>query len=71
MTKRLIVAFLWFSAAWFGYEVVWSLAGVTRLAGPVVASAVATFVAVDPMTLFWPRSSEAVGTKPDPSAAGI
>ena len=57
MSKRLLASFLWFGAAWFGYEIVWSLIGVPRFMGPVLATAVAAFVAVDPMTLFWPRAT--------------
>ncbi len=41
---------------WFGYEIVWSIAGVPRLVGPIVAFAVAALITVDPAGLFWPRS---------------
>jgi hypothetical protein len=63
MSKRAIAAFLWFSATWVGYEIVWSLTGVPRLAGPVIAFTVAALVTLDPMALFWPRetSDSAVG----------
>ena len=63
MSKRALAAFLWFSATWVGYEIVWSLTGVPRLAGPVIAFAVAAVVTLDPMALFWPRatSDSAVG----------
>ncbi|MBA2380756.1 MAG: hypothetical protein H0V73_01480 [Chloroflexi bacterium] len=55
MQKRAIAAFLWFAAAWFGYEIAWSVIGVTRIAGPVIAFAIAALVTVDPMALFWRR----------------
>ena len=48
---------LWFAVAWVGYEIVWSLTGVPRIAGPVLAFAVAALVTVDPMALFWPREA--------------
>ena len=63
MSKRAMAAFLWFAATWVGYEIVWSLTGVPRLAGPVIAFAVAALVTLDPMALFWSRatSDSAVG----------
>jgi len=57
MSKRALVAFLWFAATWIGYEIVWSLTDVPRLAGPVIAFTVAALVTLDPLALFWPRSS--------------
>lgn len=55
MTKRAASALLWFTAMWVGYEIAWSLVGVPRVAGPIIAGAVAAFVALDPLGLFWPR----------------
>jgi hypothetical protein len=57
MPKRALAAILWFAVAWVGYEIVWSLTGVPRIAGPVLAFAIAAFVTVDPMALFWPRQT--------------
>ena len=57
MSKRSLAALLWFSATWVGYEIVWSMADVPRLAGPVIAFTVAALVTLDPLALFWPRSS--------------
>jgi len=53
MSKRILAGFLWFSAMWFGYEIVWSLFDVPRMIGPVIAAAVAAFVAIDPAARFW------------------
>jgi hypothetical protein len=50
---------LWFAAVWFGYEVLWSVTGVPRLIGPVVAFAVAAIVTLDPIQLFWPEETPA------------
>jgi hypothetical protein len=58
MSKRAFAAFLWFAATWFGYEVIWSLTGVPRIAGPVIAFAVAAFITVDPLGLFWPQTDD-------------
>jgi hypothetical protein len=52
MSKRAVVSVFWFAAIWFAYEVVWSVTGVPRGIGPIVAAAVAGVVAVDPMRLF-------------------
>ena len=65
MSKRVVAALLWFGVTWFGYEIVWSLTGVPRAMGPVVATAIAAFVAIDPMTLFWPRPTPS--SRPSPA----
>jgi hypothetical protein len=62
MSKRAIVAFLWFAATWVGYELLWSLTEVPRIAGPVIAFTVAALVTLDPLALFWSRSVHADGT---------
>jgi hypothetical protein len=56
--KRLIAGPLWFMAFWFMYELLWSLTGVPRLAGPVIGLVVAATVWIDPMHWFWPVASE-------------
>ena len=63
MPKRALAAVLWFAVAWVGYEIVWSLTGVPRIAGPVLAFAVAALVTVDPMALFWPRETRPSATR--------
>jgi hypothetical protein len=68
MSKRAIAAFLWFAATWVGYELVWSLTDVPRIAGPVIAFTVAVLVTLDPLTLFWPRAGHAEGTLSHASA---
>ena len=56
MPKRVAAALLWFAASWVGYEIVWSLTGLPRIWGPLVAFAVAGLIAVDPFGMFWPRA---------------
>lgn len=66
--KRLIAGSLWFLAFWFMYELLWSLTGVPRLAGPVIAMFVAATVSVDPMHWFWPaRSGRPTASMSSPS----
>jgi hypothetical protein len=55
MTKRMAATFLWYAMVWVGYEIAWSVAGVPRIFGPILAASVAVFVTVDPFQRFWPR----------------
>jgi hypothetical protein len=55
MSKRAAAAFLWYAMVWVGYEIAWSVAGLPRMLGPVIAASVAMIVVVDPLHLFWPR----------------
>ncbi len=54
MKKRLTAGSLWFIAIWFGYEILWSLMGVPRMVGPMLAFVVSSLVVADPGGLFWP-----------------
>jgi len=55
MAKRMAAAFLWYAMVWVGYEVVWSIVGIPRMIGPILAASVAITVALDPLHRFWPR----------------
>lgn len=69
MSKRLLAAILWFSATWFGYEILWSMTDAPRLVGPILAFVVAAAVTIDPMRLFWPgRADDRVESLPSGSA---
>lgn len=52
MSRRVAIAFLWFAAIAVGYEVVWSLTGVPRSVGPIIATAVAAAITIDSPGLF-------------------
>ena len=73
MPKRALAAFLWFAATWVGYEIVWSLTDAPRLAGPVIAFTVSALVTLDPLALFWPRSTSdsSIRSGLGSSAAGL
>jgi hypothetical protein len=43
MLRFTLVGFLWFAAAWVGYEIVWSVTGAPRLIGPALAFGIAAF----------------------------
>ena len=49
MTRRTLVAALWFIAAAFGCDILWSLGLTPRPLGVVVAAAIAAFVWLDPI----------------------
>jgi len=71
MQKRAVAAVLWFAAVWFTYEVVWSLTGLPRLLGPVLAATIAAVVTVDPTGWFWSRpSSSRVSAPMIPAMSG-
>jgi hypothetical protein len=73
MKKRLTAGSLWFLAIWFGYEILWSVMGVPRMVGPMLAFVVASLVVADPAGLFWPApartATRARATAPDISAS--
>lgn len=71
MTKRAAAAVLWFTAMWVGYEIAWSIFGVPRLAGPILAGGLSAFVALDPLGLFWPRLAGSESTAQSVPVAGL
>jgi hypothetical protein len=58
MAKRMAAAFLWYGMVWVGYEIAWSVVGIPRSLGPILAASVAMFITVDPLRLFWPRPED-------------
>jgi hypothetical protein len=71
MQKRALAAALWFAAVWFTYEVVWSLTGLPRVLGPVLAATIAAVVTVDPTGWFWRRpTASRVSTALIPAISG-
>lgn len=60
MKKRIVVALLWFYAAWVAWAMVAQLTGFSELAGPVLGAAAAAFFAGDPLHRIWTRAPERV-----------
>jgi hypothetical protein len=58
MSKRALAALLWFATIWVGYEIVWSMTGVPRMVGPVLAFVVSALVTTDPFGLFWSADAD-------------
>lgn len=69
MSHRLIAAILWFATIWVTYEIVWSVVGVPRIAGPLVATVVAALVALDPLGLFFARPTKRSVASDQPAGA--
>jgi hypothetical protein len=71
MLKRVAAASLWFLVTWVGYEIAWSVAGVPRMIGPVLAAGIAMIVAVDPLRIFWPVQTPSQSNRSVRSAAAF
>jgi len=56
MVKRIAAAMLWFYVTWYAWNVFAWMLGLPELAGPVIAAAVAAFIAGDPMHRIWSRT---------------
>lgn len=56
MVKRATAGLLWFAAGLFAAELAEYFTGTSRLIGPIVAFAIAAFVVLDPLHLFWPSA---------------
>lgn len=67
MKKRVVVALLWFYAAWVAWAMVAQLTGLSELAGPVLGAAAAAFFAGDPLHRIWTRAPERAEVN-DPTA---
>jgi hypothetical protein len=54
MKKRVVAGSLWFVAVIAMYELAWSVLGVPRPVGPILAFVIAALVVADPGHLLWP-----------------
>ena len=64
MKKRLMAGSLWFVAILAMYELAWSLLGIPRPVGPILAFVISALVVADPANLFWPASAPARSQAP-------
>jgi len=70
MWKRVLSAGMWFVLiAWAWNYAAWLLDAPEAL-GPMIGAAVALFVAVDPLRLFWPRPAESTPKAVAPAFVG-
>jgi len=63
MTKRILAAFLWFYAGWYGGAILADFLGVSALLGPIIGAAAAGLMVGDPRRIIWTaRTSTAPAT---------
>ena len=53
MTKRILAAFLWFFAGWYGGAILAEFLGVSDLLGPIIGAAAAGLMVGDPRRIIW------------------
>jgi hypothetical protein len=71
MFKRIASATLWFIAAGWGFNLLGLITGTPPVMGAVFGAAVAAFVGIDPMHLFWPVTVHAAPAATTPVAGAI
>jgi hypothetical protein len=73
MVKRVVATVLWFVVITWGYNYLGYYLGLPFLGGPVIGTAVAAFVALDPMNAIWPRKADAEPAErsPEPLETGV
>jgi hypothetical protein len=54
MVKRIVSASMWFLAAGWGFNLLSLITGAPPIAGIAFGAAVAAFIGLDPLHLFWP-----------------
>ena len=68
MLKRVLAAFLWFYAGWYGGNILTDFLGVSLMLGPIIGAAAAALVAGDPRRIIW--TAQAM-SKPVPRTTGV
>jgi hypothetical protein len=53
MKKRIVAAFLWFYAGWYGGAILAELLAVSPLLGPIIGAAAAALIVGDPRRIIW------------------
>jgi hypothetical protein len=70
MKKRVVAAFLWFYAGWYGGALLAEFIGVSEFLGPIIGAAAAGLIVGDPRGIIWKRRSmttPATDLAPDPA----
>jgi len=57
MKKRILAAFLWFYAGWYGGALLADFIGISPMLGPIVGAAAAALIVGDPRHLIWTARS--------------
>jgi hypothetical protein len=59
MKKRILAAFLWFYAGWYGGAILADVVGVSPLLGPIIGAVTAALIVGDPRRIIWSAKSMA------------
>lgn len=62
MKKRVLVAILWFYAAWYGGALLAEFLALDPVIGPIIGAVAGVVVGTDPFGLFWERRPKATRT---------
>ena len=62
MAKRILAAFLWFYAGWYGGNLIADFLGLSLVLGPIIGAAAALLIVGDPRGLIWKATSGARST---------
>jgi hypothetical protein len=57
MAKRILAAFLWFYAGWYGGNLLADFLGLSLVLGPLIGAAAAFLIVGDPRRLIWSARS--------------
>ncbi|HEX5826855.1 MAG TPA: hypothetical protein VFY23_04990 [Candidatus Limnocylindrales bacterium] len=71
MKKRVLAGILWFFAAWYGWCIFASFAGLSDVAGPLLGLAAGLLFAVDPLNRIWAAPRPATQRMDAPAAAKL
>ena len=71
MVKRIVSAALWFVAAGWGFNLLGLMTGTPSVMGLAFGAAVAAFVGIDPLHLFWAVKAPAVPARDVVAAKGV
>jgi hypothetical protein len=67
MKKRAAAAILWFYAGWYAGASIAFVAGLSPMLGPILGTAAAAIVGVDPRRMIWTRRAVSRGAAMLPS----
>ena len=69
MTKRILAAFLWFYAGWYGGAMLAEFLGVSSVLGVIIGAAAAALIVGDPRGMIW--NDRAPRQRPSPAPDGL
>jgi hypothetical protein len=62
MAKRILAAFLWFYAGWYGGNLLADFLGLSLVLGPIIGAAAAFLIVGDPRRIIWKATTTAQST---------